>query len=268
MISVCALVLAAMSAVMSAAWIVQRASRNGGWVDVFWSFGTGANCVAALLASPSAGGTWRRDLLVLLVALWSLRLGGHIALRVRGAPEDVRYAALRRRWGAGFDRRMIGLVLVQAPVSTVLAMAVLFAARRPDPGFGPADAVGLALCAVSVAGEGLADRQMRRFKAAPANRGKVCDQGLWGLSRHPNYLFEALFWLSFPVIATTSADPWSLLSWLAPALMAALLRYGSGVPPLEAAMIESKGDAYRDYQARVPAILPGLGPWRPRGSKG
>lgn len=118
--------------------------------------------------------------------------------------------------------------------------------------------MGLALCCVSIGGEAAADRQMTRFKADPANKGKVCDTGLWGWSRHPNYLFEALFWLSFPVIATNIATPWALLSWSAPAIMAALLRYGSGVPPLEAAMIESKGEAYRAYQARVPALVPSL----------
>ena len=258
MIPALLLVLGAMSVVMTAAWIVQRASRNAGWVDVFWSFGTGAACTGAVLALPSGGADWRRDLVALLVALWSLRLGGYIALRVRSGPEDVRYAAFRRRWGDAFDRKMIGLVLVQAPVSAVLALAALYAARQPDPGFGLLDAVGLAICCVSLAGETQADRQMKRFKADPANRGKVCDQGLWGWSRHPNYLFEAMFWLSFPVIAADVGDPWSFLSWAAPALMTALLRYGSGVPPLEAAMIEAKGDAYRDYQTRVPAIVPGL----------
>ncbi len=258
MILPCLLILAAMSIVMTVAWLVQRASRNGGWVDVFWSFGTGASCVAAVMIAAPGGAQWRRDLVAALVALWSLRLGGYIALRVRGKPEDVRYAALRRRWGDRFDRRMIGLVLVQAPVSATLGLAILYAARRPDAAFALQDAIGLALCGLSLAGETVADRQMERFKADPANKGKVCDTGLWGRSRHPNYLFEALFWLSFPVIATDLAAPWTLLSWSAPAIMAALLRYGSGVPPLEAAMLESKGEAYREYQTRVPALLPRL----------
>lgn len=267
MIEPCLSILAAMSLVMGCAWIFQRLRRNGGWIDVFWSFGTGISCVAAILAFSSAGGTeWRRDLLAVLLAFWSLRLGSYIALRVRGHAEDVRYAALRRRWGEQFDRRVVPLVAAQAPVSAVLGLAALYAASKPSAGFGWQDAAGLFLCGASIAGEAMADRQMKRFKADPANKGKVCDQGMWAWSRHPNYLFEAFFWLSLPVIATDFAHPWSLLSWLAPVLMGALLRYGSGVPPLEAAMLESKGDAYRRYQARVPALLPRPGIFRARES--
>lgn len=264
MILPCLAILILMTIIMTAAWIVQRASRNGGWVDVFWSFGTGAAGAAAVLAFVSDGADWRRGLVTALVVLWSARLGGYIALRVRGKPEDVRYAALRRRWGERFDRRMVGLVMIQAPVSAVLGGAILYAARQPDPAFGLRDTLGLALCCASIAGEALADRQMARFKADPANKGKVCDAKLWGWSRHPNYFFEALFWLSFPVIALDPGNPWSLLAWCAPAIMGALLRYGSGVPPLEAAMLESKGDAYRAYQARVPALVPDLTGWLKR----
>jgi steroid 5-alpha reductase family enzyme len=248
-------ILAAMTAIMTGAWIVQRAASNGGWVDVFWSFGTGTSCVAALLWSDE-GAAWRRFLLAGLVTVWSLRLGLYIALRVARGTEDVRYAAFRRRWGNNFNRRMIGLVLIQAPVSALLGLAILYAARRPDLLFGPADGLGLTIMLVAIAGETAADRQMKRFKADPANHGKVCDQGLWAWSRHPNYFFEAMLWLAFPVIGTDLADPWSLLSWLAPAMMAALLRYGSGVPPLESAMLDSRGEAYRRYQQRVPAFWP------------
>jgi steroid 5-alpha reductase family enzyme len=249
-------ILSAMLVVMTAAWGVQRVTANGGWVDVFWSFGTGASCSAAILLWAADGAQWRRLLLVALVAVWSLRLGTYIAGRVRGGPEDVRYTAFRRRWGASFNRRMIGLVLIQAPVSATLGLAIVYAARQPDPAFGVADGLGLSILFGAIVGETVADRQMRRFKADPVNRGQVCDRGLWAWTRHPNYLFEALLWLAFPVIAADPANPWSLLSWLAPVVMAALLRYGSGVPPLEAAMLESKGDAYRRYQQRVPALLP------------
>ena len=42
----------------------------------------------------------------------------------------------------------------------------------------------------------------------------------------------------------------------APRVMLLLLRCGTGVPPLEAAQLRSKGDAYRRYQARVSPFLP------------
>ncbi len=253
-----ALVLLAMAVVMAAAWAVQRATANGGWVDVCWTYGTGACCAAAALAPTGAvvGPYWRQVMVAGMIGLWALRLGTYVALRVVRGPEDVRYAALRRAWGGAFQRNMVGLVLVQAPASALLAVAVVLAARHPHPASRPADALGLAIWLLALFGEGAADGQMKRFKADPAHAGQVCDRGLWAWSRHPNYLFEAIGWLAYPVIAFDPARPWSLAALVAPVLMFGLLRFGTGVPPLEAAMLASKGEAYRRYQARVSPFLP------------
>ena len=116
--------------------------------------------------------------------------------------------------------------------------------------------MGIALALSCIAGEALADRQMRQFRANPANKGKICNTGLWARSRHPNYLFEFLFWGAYPLLGLTTQSTWSLLSLAAPALMYLTLRYASGVPPLEAAMLESRGEAYRQYQSHTGAILP------------
>jgi steroid 5-alpha reductase family enzyme len=109
---------------------------------------------------------------------------------------------------------------------------------------------------VGIGGEALADEQMKRFKASNAPHGAVCQQGLWGWSRHPNYVFEWLGWAAYPVIGLDPGRPgswWTLLSLL---VMYLILRFLTGVPPLEAAMVRSKGDAYRAYQARVGAFFP------------
>jgi steroid 5-alpha reductase family enzyme len=248
------LVTIAVSLVMLAAWAFQKSIGNAGWVDVFWTFGTGAFCtLAALLAE---GASWRRVVVAGLLLVWSIRLGTHVARRLPGKPEDVRYASMRKDKGAGFNRYLLGFLLVQGPFSGVLAIAVLFAARQPAPGFRLWDVLGIALAIGCIAGEALADRQMRQFRADPANKGKICEIGLWAHSRHPNYLFEFLYWFAFPLLGITTGNFWSLLSLAAPALMYSTLRFASGVPPLEAAMLASRGQAYKDYQARTGAILP------------
>jgi steroid 5-alpha reductase family enzyme len=258
MIPLLAAILAAMLAVMSVGWFVQRAANNGGWTDVFWTYGTGATCALAALvpATGASAPSWRQIMIAALVAAWSLRLGTYVAIRVAKGAEDVRYAQLRKDWGDSFPRRMVGLMLIQAPATALLAVSILFAARQPAPDFRPADALGLVILAAAILGEGAADEQMKRFKADPAHKGRVCDTGLWAWSRHPNYLFEFVGWIAYPVIGLNLANPWSWLSFLAPVLMFAILRFGTGVPPLEAAMVASKGEAYRRYQARVSPFLP------------
>jgi steroid 5-alpha reductase family enzyme len=114
-------------------------------------------------------------------------------------------------------------------------------------------AIAVAILLLSVCGEGLADAQLRRFKADPATRGRVCDAGLWRYSRHPNYFFECLHWLAYLPLAWGSALwPWSLI---APLVMVALLLKISGVPLLESEMARRK-PGYAEYMRRTSMLIP------------
>lgn len=251
------LVLAFMAVVMTAAWAYGLRARNGGWTDVFWSFGTGgALAGAALVPLDGAAPGPRQWLAAGLVALWALRLGTYLAARVAGHPEDPRYARFREGWGPAYPRRMLGVTLAQAPASALLAVSVLVAAHRPDPGLDLRDAAGVAILLVAIAGEALADAQMKRFRADPAHRGQVAETGLWAWSRHPNYFFEWLGWLAWPAMALDPARPVSWLSLTAPVVMYLLLTRVSGIPPLEEAMLRSRGEAYRSYRSRVSGFFP------------
>ena len=258
MFSLTLLVLLSMTVVMVAAWLFGLARKNGGWTDVFWTFGSGAVLAGVALAPVEAGAApqARQWLVAGLAATWAIRLGGYIAGRVAGHGEDPRYAKFRADWGPRHARNMLFVVLPQAPATALLALSVLSAARAPGAGLGPRDVAGAAILAAAIVGEAIADGQMKRFRAAPANRGKVCDAGLWGMSRHPNYFFEWLGWLAYPVIGFDPGRPAAWLSLTAPVVMYILLTRISGVPPLEQAMLASRGDAYRAYQARVSAFFP------------
>lgn len=254
------LVLAAMVAVMATAWLFQRRVGDAGWIDVFWTYGTGAVCVAVALLPFSKVDPSRQVLVAVLIAVWSLRLGTHIARRVASSDEDLRYVELRKQWGGRFQARLLRFVMLQPPVSVLLALSVHAAAHH----YGPLDwrdFAGLMLLGIAIAGEAVADEQMRRYKR-DAQRPAVMDRGLWGRSRHPNYFFEWLVWMALPVIAFAPGEAFSWLTLLAPIVMYLVLRHGTGVPMLEASMLERKGDAFRDYQRRVNAFFPSLLPPR------
>jgi steroid 5-alpha reductase family enzyme len=254
------IVAAGLCAAMAAGWALQRRAGNGGWADVVWAFATGAAGVAYALV-PTAGyrpGA-RAILVAVLVAGWSLRLGAHLWRRTAGAThEDARYAEFRREWGPAFQRRMFMFLQIQALASALLTLAMLAAARNPSPFPAWSDIAGMALLAAAVLGEGVADAQLAHYKADSAHRGGVCDTGLWGLSRHPNYFFEWLGWLAYAVIAIgpTGAQPLAWIALIGPAFMFVLLRFVSGVPPTEAAMAASRGAAFERYRARVSPFFP------------
>ncbi len=253
------LVLAALSLIMALAWFVQRKSGNSGWVDASWSLGVGLTAVCAVLAPLQHGWpTWRQVAIAMIVACWCLRLGIHIAQRTGSTPDDPRYRALVKQWGADAPRRMFWFLQSQALVGALLSLSVAIAAYNPDPVLRVQDLAGMTLLLGAIIGEAIADRQLTVFKSDPANRKAICDIGLWAWSRHPNYFFEWLFWAGFPVIAIdlSGHNPYGWLSLAAPICMYWVLVYVSGIPPVEAHMIRSRGGAFREYQTRTSAFFP------------
>ena len=249
-----------LSLAMAGAWLVAERSGNHGWVDTIWSLSTGVAAVATALW-PIGAESWlpRQVLVAGLAAAWSLRLGLHILRRTLKGGDDPRYAALRREWGSSARRRLFQFLQIQALAGLVLALGVAAAAHNPLATWRIADGVAVALAIIAVLGEGTADRQLARFRAVLANRGRICDEGLWGMSRHPNYFFEWLGWLAYPLFAIdlAGAYPWGFVALLAPVLMYVLLVHASGIPPTEAHMLRTRGDAFQDYQRRVNAFWPG-----------
>jgi steroid 5-alpha reductase family enzyme len=250
----------ALSLLMMAAWLVERRTGNAGWVDVIWSFGVGAFGVMGALAPISDSPTTaRQGIVAVLVAVWSLRLGLHIARRTRNGGDDPRYRHLQQQWGAAFPRRLFWFLQVQAAAALVLVLCLFVAAHNPGR-LGLSDALGIVILGFAVGGEALADRQLARFRADTANRNRICNIGLWGRSRHPNYFFEWLAWLAYLPISINLSGHYPV-GWLviaAPLMMYWLLAHVSGIPPLEAHMLRSRGKAFEAYQARVNAFWPAL----------
>lgn len=244
-----------LSAAMAGAWVVADRSGRSGHADAIWTFATGAACVAAVAIGAEHGA--RAGVAAVYLLIWTFRLGVYLWKRAAHG-EDPRYAALKAGWGDRAGVRLFQFLQVQAVASWPLVLSAYVAAAAPRPSLDGYDLAALAVFAVALGGEALADRQMAEFKADPANKGGICERGLWGWSRHPNYFFEWVGWLGFPLLAFGYG--WGWLAWTAPAWMYVLLVYISGLPPLEEAMRRSRGAAFDAYCARVNAFWP----WPPR----
>jgi steroid 5-alpha reductase family enzyme len=245
------------AALMGVLWLVQRRTGDAGVVDVGWSAGLGMAAVAQALASDAPAE--RRLLVGALAGTWSARLAIHLYTdRVRGREEDGRYRKLRAEWGAAAQRNLLLFFQAQALSIGILSIPYVIALTNPRGSVGVPEIAGAALLVLAVAGETVADRQLARFRADPANRGRTCRSGLWRLSRHPNYFFEWLQWWSWVPLAWGSPLWWVSLS--APALMLWLMLRVSGIPPTEARALETRGDDYRHYQRTTSAFVP----WFPR----
>jgi steroid 5-alpha reductase family enzyme len=249
-------VAVAMPVVMAGAWLIWRVTRNAGWVDAVWTFGLGAVGCAGALAAHVA--TTRQVAVAALLGVWSLRLGIHICMRTARITDDPRYAKLLNGWGAKASQQMFWLLQKQALVSIPLAVTVVLAAHNPAPALRAQDWLAIAVLVAGIAGESLSDAQLRAFRADPRNRGRICDAGLWRWSRHPNYFFECLGWIAYPLFAIDGggAYPWGWAAIAGPVCMYWLLVHVSGIPPLEEHMLQRHGDAFRDYQSRTSVFFP------------
>lgn len=198
--------------------------------------------------------------MALLTTIWAARLGFHLVRRHASAEgEDPRYLAMRLRHGPGWENRSFWMVfMLQAVCMWVIAspqhVVILgVPGLSLPPGFATVVlAAGFVMFAAGFLVEAVADAALARFRADPANRGRLLTGGLFAWSRHPNYFGEALLWWGLGLVATAfSGQPLALLG---PAFLTLLLLKVSGVPVLDEYLSSRPG--FPDYAARTPAFLP------------
>ncbi len=253
--------LALCAVVMSAVWGVQSVRRDATPVDVAWAANLGL--LALLYAVFATGDLERRVLAGVLGAAWAARLAGWLAWHRLGSnrPEDARYAALRRSWGAGANRKFFWFFQAQGVLDVLLSLPFLLIASNARSGFSAVELIGAGVAIAAICGETLADVQLDRFKKKPASKGKTCRDGLWRYSRHPNYFFEWLYWVGIAMIALAAPLGW--IGLVSPAVMLYLLWNVTGIPAAEAQAVKSRGQDYLDYQRATSVFVP----WFPKESR-
>jgi len=236
-----------------ALWLWQHRTGSATAVDAGWA--GSLVLIAILYAILGQGELEHRLLIAITVSLAMGRLTYLVAKRV-GGDEDKRYQELRRRWREKGREQQTFFVFYQAQalVAVLLSVPFLAAAYNDHDGLEWLEWVGLAVWLVGASLEAVSDHQMSAFRRDRANKGKVIDVGLWRYSRHPNYFGQWLTWCGYALIGL--AAPWGWIGLLSPALMLYLIFRVTGVPPMEQAMLESRGDAYRAYQRRTSVFVP------------
>lgn len=234
-------------------WLVSLWMRDASIVDIFW--GAGFALIAWTAFVVADGATARRVLLVVLTSLWGLRLAGYLAWRNLGKGEDYRYRAMRKRYGERFALVSLGTVFgLQALLMWVVSLPVQIGQVPATPArLTWLDGAGILFWVVGVVFEAGGDWQLSRFKADPANEGKVMDRGLWRFTRHPNYFGDFMVWWGLYLVALSTGVAWWTV--VGPALMSFLLMRVSGVTLLEKSL-RSRREGYEEYVARTSSFFP------------
>ncbi len=238
-------------------WLLSMRLRDVSIVDIFW--GPGFGMIALVTYALADGFPARRKLLTTLTVIWALRLGGYLFWRNVGKGEDARYTALRGRVPGNFDLFALRKVfLLQGALMWLISMPVQVGQYLREPAaLGLFAGAGTALWVIGLFFEAVGDWQLARFKADPANAGKVMDHGLWRYTRHPNYFGDACVWWGIFLVA---CDHWlGALTILAPVLFTYLLLQVTGQKLLESRLRQSKPE-YQAYTERTSGFFP----WPPR----
>jgi len=238
--------------VMGIGWLYFIFNKNGALLDLTWAAGF---LIVAITSFTSCEGTlFRKFILLILAALWSIRLGCYFLKRYLKKEEDGRYKALKDSFGAYSDVKFLGLFLMQAVLITIVSWPFVLICSNTSPQLSSFEWCSVALFLIAFGGEVLADRQLVQFKEKPENKFKVCQEGLWGYSRHPNYFFEWLVWVAFFLLAIDA--PLGITAIISPLLMWHLLVNVSGVKRTEEHALMTKGDEYVRYQGRTNMFFP------------
>ncbi|WP_242677392.1 DUF1295 domain-containing protein [Streptomonospora litoralis] len=237
---------------MGAFFLVGRRLGRHSVVDVAWGTGFALVAVVTVVLSAGYGDPVRTVVASGLATVWGVRLAVHIGSRQRGAEEDPRYAELLARAPGSRDAYALRTVyLLQGALIWAISLPVQAAGYLPGPAAWPL-AAGVAVWLLGFLFEAVGDAQLARFKADPANRGRIMDRGLWAWTRHPNYFGDACVWWGLFLMVADSW--WGLLTLPAPVAMTLLLTVGSGMRLLERRMRERPG--WADYARRTSGFFP------------
>ncbi len=238
---------------MSILWLIYRVTNKPMIVDAGWGFGLAL--IGMFYAFLGDGDVTRRIIIGVMTGIWGFRLGSYLLFtRVLGRHHDARYDMLEKGWGKNIPFRYFLFYQYQAIAIVFITVQFIVIANNPSPELFVLEYIGIGLWLVSVIGQSVSDAQLNSFKNDPANKGKVCQVGLWNYSRHPNYFFEWLIWMAYLIFALASDGGW--IAIFAPIIMLYLLLRVTGIPLTEENAIRSKGDLYREYQRTTSPFIP------------
>ncbi len=240
---------------MSILWILSLMLKDSSIIDIFWGF---SFVLMSAFYFRESGNYESLDYIFLFMCIfWGSRLTFYLGIRNIGKPEDFRYQQFRKEggtnyWWISFFR----VFLLQGILVWILSSIFFIAYESSGESLEWTHMLGIAVWCIGVFFETVGDAQLKKFKSNPANKGKILNTGLWGLTRHPNYFGDAMVWWGLYIFGFAMSH--SIIFIAMPMLMTFLLRRVSGVAMLENTLKKTKPD-FEQYCKETPAFFPFIG---------
>ena len=209
------------------------------------------------LLSSGAQVSIRSVFVASFVSVWTLRLGIFLYKRIVKAGEDTRFRDIKK----SFPKFLMTWTLSALWVFLTTVNAITLIALNPLEPIGIFFIMGALLWLLGFGFEVIADRQKKYFSEQPKNEGRFITQGLWSVSRHPNYFGEIILWAGIAIISLPFLSGWQYVTLVSPVFVFLLLTRISGLPFLEDKAEKKWGEDkdYIEYKKRTPILVPFFG---------
>ena len=217
-------------------------------------FGSLTYLTAILYTLHVTGSTRLSDYIIVgCIAVWAIRLGSFLFLRIHKAGEDRRFRTIK----PNFTRFLMTWTLQGMWVSMCLLCVLTALSSFTGVIMNNVFFVGLVIYVLGLVIEIVADQQKTVFRREPKNKDKFITTGLWSLSRHPNYLGEILLWSGIAIMSVSSLQGLQYLTLISPLFVYILLVYISGIRLLENQAEKKWGhlDSYKEYVKNTPSLF-------------
>lgn len=257
-----------------ASFILSELTKNYSQVDKLWSI---IPMVYAWMMAYMADWQPRVLLMAALVTVWGVRLtynfsrrGGY-SFRFWEGEEDYRWEVLRQN--PIFKNKVVWTLFNFFFVSfyqhglLMLITLPMIAVSGSETPLGMLDAIVALLFVGFVVFETVADQQQWNYQqekhrlknenlpmADRYRRGFIAE-GLWSISRHPNYFAEQSIWVVFYLFSVVATGAW--FNWtICGAVLLIMLFQGSA--NFSEDITAQKYPLYQKYQQLVPKFLPAI----------
>ena len=209
------------------------------------------------LLSSGAEASIRSVFVASFVSVWTLRLGIFLYKRIVKAGEDIRFRDIKK----SLPKFLMTWTLSALWVFLTTVNAITLIALNPLEPIGIFFIMGALLWLLGFGFEVIADRQKKHFSEQPENKGRFITQGLWSVSRHPNYFGEIILWSGIGIISLPFLSGWQFMTLVSPVFVFLLLTRISGLPFLEDKAEKKWGEDkdYIEYKKRTPILVPFFG---------
>jgi len=114
----------------------------------------------------------RKQTVLLLTALWTIRLAYYLFYRNHGQVEDWRYNNMRKSIGKNFPLLSLFYIFLLQAILNFIVGHPLYDSQRNNHPWNTFDTLGVVIFIIGFLFESIGDYQLMKFKSNPVNKGE------------------------------------------------------------------------------------------------